>query len=542
MKNELLSENQNDQDVNNSTEYSKSDLCSQSDQRQLTNEDIRLGGQPPLKTICILSSGPLLSQIASALYGVINTIWISKSLGDSGLTAISTYQNFETIGRSFAFFFQTSTSTKIASLFGEGKNSEASQVLTDLLRFSFICSIISPAIFIPLSKVCVKWFGADEFITNLGFKYIVPNLCLSIVSCFFYTFCGCLQAEGRSWLFSSVQIIALCLDMFVFCPLFLLCFRIGISGAALANGISELIPCLIILILYYKGKFGIKPDIKQLCNKFSSHSFEALKLGFAQLIFQLSNSVPGIIVRKFFGLSCGNDQETFNHVMAAFNTFNRLWIIEGAVPNAINLGFIPAAAYAYGAKRYIRIIWLFIHALWISFIWCSLTMICAIAIPVPIAKIFSKTPEYLEWSKIILRNGNILTCICEAPGLITSLHQAMKKGTQASILSFFVQLFPVPVASVVLYYTNKNNIGRLVYCYPFQALFGVIFAIPFFIVALKEIITKHMKKRTSSLFADDEIESISLSNKNEKKKKKGKNDDDNSSFSSIFSSLIELSD
>ncbi|KAK8897543.1 hypothetical protein M9Y10_015499 [Tritrichomonas musculus] len=538
LKNELLakpSEENKAKSNENSTHLS--DSFSPTSQRQLTEEDIRLGGKPPLKTICILSSGPLLSQIASALYGVINTIWISKSLGDSGLTAISTYQNFETIGRSFAFFFQTSTSTKIASLFGEGMNSEASQVLTDLLRFSFICSIISPVIFIPISKVCVRWFGADDYITELGFKYIVPNLCLSIVSCFFYTCCGCLQAEGRSWLFSSVQIVALCLDMLVFCPLFLLGLKTGIAGAALANGVSELIPCLVILILYYRCKFGIKPQFKQLVSKFSSHSLEALKLGFPQLIFQLSNSVPGIIVRKFFGLSCGDDQNEFNYVMAAFNTFNRLWIIEGAVPNAINLGFIPAAAYAYGARRYIRIIWLFFHALWISFIWCSLTMICALAIPIPIAKIFSKTPEYLDWSKIILRKGNILTCICEVPGIITSLLQAMKKGTQASILSFFVQLFPVPVASIVLYYTNKHNIGRLVYCYPFQALFGVLFAIPFLIVALREIIINHIKKRTSSLYEDEELENISLS-----RNKGTKNIDSGGSLSSLFSNLISLSD
>ena len=90
--------------------------------------------------------------------------------------------------------------------------------------------------------------------------------------------------------------------MFVFCPLFLLLFKTGIAGAAIANGIAELIPSLVILILYYKGKFGIKPQLRQMLNKFSPHSFEALKLGLAQLILQLSWAIPGVIVRKLFGL------------------------------------------------------------------------------------------------------------------------------------------------------------------------------------------------------------------------------------------------
>lgn len=515
LKEELLHNEDNINDITNPASNNNDNINSNQptipEQRELTEEDIRLGGSGPLKTICILSTGPLISQITSALYGVINTIWISKALGDSGLTAISSYQNFDTIGRSFASFLQLSATTKIASLFGEGLNSEASQVFTDLLRFSLVCSIITPGILIPISKICVRWFGADEFITNLGFKYIIPNMCLSIVSCIFLIGCGCLQAEGRSWLFSITQIVALCLDMFVFCPLFLLCFKVGIAGAAIANGLSELIPAIAIMILYYRGKFGIKPNLKQMVNKFSSHSFEALKLGFAQLIFQLSNSVPGIVVRKLFGLSCGNDENVFNNVMAAFNTFNRIWGIEAAVPNAINMGFIPSASYAFGAKRYKRINWLLFHAMWISLIWCVFSMILAMGFPVQIAKIFSDTDEYLQWSKKIIRNGNLLTCICEIPGIIVSLLQAMKKGNQASVLSFLIELLPVPVVAIALYYTNKHDIARLIYCYPIQIFFGIIASIPFIILALREIYIKQKEQEMLGNVNEKDLENVSMS-------------------------------
>lgn len=493
----------------------------QTNQRQLTDEDIRLGGSTPLKTVCFLSVGPLVSQLTSALYGVINTIWVSKALGDSGLTAIATYQNFDFIGRSFAAFLQVSATTKIASLFGEGLNSEATQVFTDLLRFSVICSIITPSLFIPLSKICVKWFGAEEFIINLGFKYIVPNLCLSIVPCIFLIGCGCLQAEGRSWLFSLTQVVALCLNMFVFCPLFLLGFKIGIAGAALATGLAELIPGVTIILLFYFGKFGIKPKLSQMLNKFSPHSFEALKLGLAQLILQISWCIPGIIVRKLIGLECDHDANLFNNVMAGFNTFNRYWPIEAAVPNAINIGFIPAAAYANGAKRYMRICWLLFHALWISVIWCSLATVLMMGFPIPMAKVFSNTPDYLYWAKVFLFNGNIATCVCEVPGIITSLLQAMKKGNQASVLSFLVQLLPVPVAAYFLYLSDKHNIPRLVYCYPIQTFFGVIVSIPFVVVVMREIFRKNREQALNGEVPvlddenrrnENELDDVSVSN------------------------------
>lgn len=518
IKTELLSNDSAVNDIKSSNESNELNLASNPEnqpttpnQRELTEEDIRLGGKTPLKTVCFLSVGPLVSQLTSALYGVINTIWVSKALGDSGLTAIATYQNFDFIGRSFAAFLQVSATTKIASLFGEGLNSEASQVFTDLLRFSVFFSILTPAIFIPLSKVCVKWFGAEEFIIDLGFKYIVPNLCLSIVPCIFLIGCGCLQAEGRSWLFSLTQVVALCLNMFVFCPLFLLGFKVGIAGAAIATGLAELLPGLVVIILFYRGKFGIKPEIRQHLKKFSPHSFEALKLGLAQLILQVSWCIPGIIVRKLIGLECDHDTNLFNNVMAAFNTFNRLWPIEAAVPNAINIGFIPAAAYANGAKRYTRILWLLFHALWISVIWCSLSMVLTMGFPIQMAKIFSNTPEYLKWAKVFLFNGNIATFICEVPGIITSLLQAMKKGTQASFLSFLVQLLPVPVAAYLLYLSDKHNIPRLVLCYAIQTFFGVIVSIPFVVVVIHDILKKN--KMLKNDLNENELENIPVSNK-----------------------------
>ncbi|KAK8858226.1 hypothetical protein M9Y10_013327 [Tritrichomonas musculus] len=481
-----------------------------SNKRQLTEEDIRLGGKTPLRTVAFLSVGPLISQLTSSLYGVINTIWISKALGDPGLTAIAAYQNFDTIGRAFAAFLQVSATTKIASLFGEGLNAESSQVFTDLLRFSVVFSIITPALFIPISKICVAWFGAEDSIVKLGFNYIVPNLCVSIVPCIFLISCGCLQAEGRSWLFSLTQIVALCLNMFVFCPLFLLGFKIGIAGAAIATGLSELLPALVVITLYYRGKFGIKPKFRQMFNKFSPHSFEALKLGLAQLFLQISWSIPGIWVRKLIGLSCAHDEKLFSDVMAGFNTANRIWPIEGAVPNAINIGFIPAAAYANGAKRYKRIIWLLFHALWISVIWCSLCQVLMMGFPIPIAKIFSKTPNYLHWAKVFLFNGNIGICVSEVPGIITSLLQAMKKGTQASILSFFVQMLPVPVSTTVLYLTNKHNIARLIYCYPIHCAFGLLVSFPIGIVVIREILRKNKEQKVQNIDEKD-LEDISVS-------------------------------
>lgn len=513
-KEPLLSTNEHHEaDQKNDLSITKQ-KTSPSDQRELTEEDIRLGGKPPLQTLCFLSIGPLISQLTNALYGVINSIWISRAIGNSGLTAISTYANFDVIGRAFASYLQVSATTKISSLFGEGLNNEATQVMSDLFRFSFLFALIPPSVFIPVSKITVKWFGADDRIVDLGFKYIVPCLSLSIIPCIFLICCGCLQAEGRSLIFSLTQVVALCLNMFVFCPMFLLGFKTGIQGAAYSTGLAELIPTIVILILFYRGKFGIKPNLKQLLKKPSPHSYEALKLGLAQLMLQLSWSFPGLLVRKLMGKACDHDIKKFDDVMAAFNTYNRFWGIQVAVPNAVNIGFIPAASYANGSKRYMRIVWFIAHSIWIIVLWCGIVMFSTMVFPMQLAKIFSNTPGYLNWSKKFLINGNVMTFLADVPGIIISLLQSMKKGVQASILSFFIQLCPVPIVVVILFYSNKHDVGRLIFCYPIKTLIGVIVSAFILIFTIKDIFKKQKEQDIQNCNEDEskELEDTSFIN------------------------------
>lgn len=96
----------------------------------------------------------------------------------------------------------------------------------------------------------------------------------------------------------------------------------------------------------------------------------------------------------------------------------------------------------------------------------------------------------------------------EIPGIITSLLQALKKGIQASILSFFVQILPVPLAVTVLYLTDKNNIERLIYCYPLHSAFGVVVSVPIGIFVIKRILKKINQQKEND---QNKLEDISVS-------------------------------
>jgi hypothetical protein len=94
-------------------------------------ESERLGGRPALRTMLILAAGPLLSNITNSLYGIVDSIWVQRAVGDKGMTAISTYNLFELIAAALAF---GSTSARpqrsaISTVPGEGTKPRSSCVI-----------------------------------------------------------------------------------------------------------------------------------------------------------------------------------------------------------------------------------------------------------------------------------------------------------------------------------------------------------------------------------------------------------------------------
>jgi Na+-driven multidrug efflux pump len=456
--------------------------------QDLSPEEERLGSRNPLPTIVYLSIGPLISQLTGALFPIVNTLWVSKTVGDQGLTALSMYLNFDTISRGFAFFLQVAASTQISSLFGSNQRAEASRVFSDLIRLTLLCAILIAVGFVFIAKPTVRWFRASDDIVELGFRFILPNLLGGFVPCLFLFACGCLQAEGRSWVFSAVQITSMVLNMLAFSPFFLFVCKTGIAGVSYSALCAEFIPAAVIIVLYYRGKFGIRPELGDLFKRPIRESWAAVKVGGSQLVFQLSQALPGIILRKFFGEACAAAGDcNLDDLMAGYNPYCRIWTVVVSVSNAVAIGFLPAASYAAGARRFTRIVHLLIHAAWISIAWSLFTMVFTLGFPEPLVRIFSETPGYVSWAVFIMHRCTYTAWATPLPIVVNALLQSLQYGGLASIFTLAVQTIPLPVISSILFFTERDNPERIFWCMIIHQAYAALVSIPFVIFAIRQV-------------------------------------------------------
>ena len=426
--------------------------------KQIKDENYRLGGMSPLKTLFALIAGPLLSQLCNAIYGIVNSFWVSTGNGTTGLEVLSSLYLFDMCVFAFGNLACISASSHISYLFGQKRESEANQLIADLMRGCVLLGMIYPAFAIPITKPVVKWLSESQEIADLAFQYMCVSSGCSFIMFTFQLLSGICQGEGRTWLFGSMQITALVTDMIFFLPLFLVKLKLGVWSAAMSQVISQLIPTTILLVLLLMGKLSIQLKPRMFISKPSPETWKAVKVGFASFILNLSMAVPQFVTQKYIMIVASNCG-VLDAVLSLFNIFCRLYNLSGCVLVAFDSSYIPSASYAFGKKLYHRVKMLSIHTLWITFVWGVIVVVIVLSFPTQLVSIFTKDEEVLHQAKELLPFGFMSLPLYSIHSLVISFLQAAKRPIRATFVSFLTTIVPMPIISTAIFFaTNQSNL------------------------------------------------------------------------------------
>lgn len=485
------------------------------------DEDKALGGKPPLATLFSLLAGPLLSQVTNAMYGIVNTIWIEKGIGDEGLKVLAVLYIYDALLYSLGNLLTISGSSHISYLFGKNQPNLCNQLIADLIRVAFILGIVYPAISIPTTIPVVKWLSKSDQIAHEALRYIEISAGCSFVPLLYYVLCGVLQGEGRTWLFGFIQIVTLMLDMLLFLPLFVLYFKWGVWAAALSQILSQFIITFILFICLLARKFSLDFKLSYLCKKFSKESSEALQVGFASFILNLSEAFPQFALQKFVIL-VADHVHLKEPALTCWNIFGRLYMVACCILVAFDAAYLPPTSYAYAKRQYKRVLRLTVHTLWISLVWGGVACVVVVLFPREIIKLFSKDIQVQDLAADIMWLGFITLPLYPIHSIAISMLQAIKLSKRSTVLSIMTTLLPMPIFSVAFYYTHPNSMHWIFGTYVAADVSAALFT---FIIMLYPFI-KLIRLNDGEKFSDDEnkeqpvisqsIESIAdLENKNQ---------------------------
>lgn len=405
----------------------------------------------------------MVMMIFMSLYSIVDGIFISRLLGTKALSASNIVYPVISIVFAVGIMLSTGGSALIAKKLGEGKEQEARENFSFLVLISFLFGVVILCLGNIFIEPIVRALGATDVLLPYCVDYLSVSLLLAPAAMLQMMFQTFFVTAGKP-LIGLILTISGGIANMVLDYLFMGPFNMGISGAALATGIGELIPAVIGLFYFLFTRHSLyltKPV-------FRFHVLtESCFNGSSEMVTNLSTAVVtylfNVTMLKFLGEP---GVAAITIVLYGQFLFNALYM-------GFSMGVAPVISYNHGSQNFSLLKRIF--KICIGFISVSSILITGIALvssPV-IVEIFTpvgtatydiaKTGFFLFSINYIFAGINIYS---------SSMFTAFSDGKVSALISF-VRTFVLIVLNILLlpYLIGVNGVWLAVPAAEFMTLF-----------------------------------------------------------------------
>lgn len=294
------------------------------------------------KVLLIFSIPLILSGLLSQTYNLFDLMIAGKFVGDNALSAIGCSTTFIQFVSSLFWGFGVATATITGELYGEKNYRRIVTIIKTILTLNSIVMFIVCAFSIIYAKQILVILKVDQIVFDDALTYFITYFIALFIQSIYYQIVCVLQSLGNSrypmlmTLGTSVVNIGLNL-------LFVLVFKLGVFGLALATLVSSLIGFIL-------GGVKILKTIKELGGnyKFEFDNVELKKF--------LVIAIPCVLQQSALYLSSVVVQPVINglgkDVSAGYSVAMNLNLLINAVYHSVSRSVATYTSQSKGAKLY----------------------------------------------------------------------------------------------------------------------------------------------------------------------------------------------
>lgn len=318
----------------------------------ISQEQNPLGTAPVGGLIGKFAIPAIISMLVSALYNIVDQIFIGQGVGMLGNAATNVAFPVTTIATALALLLGIGGASNYNLEMGAGREKKASSIAGTALSTLVITGVILAVAVLLFLRPLLSLFGA----TTDVMPYAVDYLGITAVGLPFYALSiggNHIVRADRSPTYSMTCVLTGAIINTILDPLFIFGFGWGIKGAAWATVIGQVVSGILVII--YFGKFR-KMYLEMSMLKPSSECLKAIiSLGMASCINQIAMAIVQIvlnnILRYYGGLSVyGSDIP-----IACVGVISKVNQVFMAICIGISQGCQPIWGFNYGAKKYDRV-------------------------------------------------------------------------------------------------------------------------------------------------------------------------------------------
>lgn len=355
----------------------------------------------------------VISLLVGALYNIVDQIFIANapSLGPNGNAANTVVFPLTVVALAIATMIGDGCCAYVSLHLGAGERKNATKAVGNALLLIVTSGLLLAAVYLLFAEPLLKAFGGTVnpetfqlskeyfFLMSLGIPFYMFGQALNPI----------IRSDG-SPRFAMIPLLAGALCNCILDSLFIFVFRWGMTGAALATVLGQILSAVFAFVYLFRMK-TVRPEKSSFAPE-GRLIGRILTLGTSSFLSQIPTAVIGIVL-KFFQI-----------VMA--------------IAVGLSAGCIPLVGYNAGAGKYNRVKEL-LHKMLLAEVLVGLlaTLIFEL-FPKPLIHIFGASNESSYYMDFALKSMRILLCAttlsCVNKGIFIFL-QALGKAGLSTLLS-----------------------------------------------------------------------------------------------------------
>lgn len=398
-----------------------------------------LESEPVGKLILKYSLPAIASSLVSSLYNIVDQVFVGNKIGEQGNAATNVAFPLVMIVTTLAMTFGAGSASSFSLYLGEKEEKDAKAVVGNGMTLMILCGVFIAVISRILLRPSLTAFGgrgqtleyAVEYtrILAFGFPFAILGTGASQL----------IRADGspRYAMFSTMSgaVLNCILD-----PVFIFGLDMGMSGAALATVIGQLVSGILILSYFTKFK-----TCKLLISDFivkKRSVVQIFKLGFAAGANQLAITLVQIVMNNTLGHYGELSQYGRDIPLACVGIISKVSSIFNGVIFGISQSTQPILGYNYGARNYERVRAAFKKAVLIVSGISVTAFLCFQIFPRQIISIFGQGDAlYYEFALRYFKIFLFCTFIVGAQILCAQFFPSIGKGGIGTVVSLSRQVF-----------------------------------------------------------------------------------------------------
>lgn len=443
----------------------------------------KMGTMPVGKLIINMSLPMVISMLVQALYNVVDSVFVSR-ISEQALTAVSLAFPAQNLMIGVATGTGVGVNALLSRALGEKNRGRVSKVAEN----GVFLALVGYALFLVFGLFGSRVFMASQTqvseIIEMGTEYLTVCCGLSFGIFGEIMFERLMQSTGRTFYTMITQGVGAIFNI-IFDPIFIFTLDMGVTGAALATVLGQIVAFVLAIVLNHKynpdvrlSAKGFRPDLRMIG--------EIYAIGVPSIIMVCIGSVMTFLMNKILILYTAG-KETAATVFGVYFKLNSFIFMPIF---GLNNGIIPIVAYNYGAKNRARMV----QAVKIAaIIACSVMfvgMLLFLTIPGTLLSLFDASETMLAIGEPALRIISTSFTFAGVCIVLGSIFQALGHSVYSMIVSFIRQLVVlVPCAYLLARVGQRVGNDNLVWLsYPIAEVFSLAVTLILFAKLYRNVI------------------------------------------------------